>query len=161
MWIELAKSFTANCLVYSPATESQIASVEEASGVALPGSLRGLLSETNGLDIRPSFEEWDEPDECTGFIYSTEEIVETNSHLRLIWLDQEVEPLNSLLFFASELSGDFLGFPVASGRAEDLAIIRVSHEGFAERSLVAGSLQGLITTFLGHVQRLEAEAKST
>jgi hypothetical protein len=161
MWIELAQKYTPNCIFSPPAPEALFARLEEALGVALPGSLRGLLSETNGLNIRPSFVEWVEPDDCTRFIYSAEQIVETNLWLRSIELKEEVAPLHSMLFFADEPNGDFLGFPVAAGRVDDSAVVSMSHENFAERRVVAGSLQELLTVFLSHVQRLEVGADST
>lgn len=146
MWMELTESFTSSCIFYDPATPEEIAEAEATLGIPLPKSLKDFLLETNGLDLRPSFVDWDDDDSVLGFISPLDELVETN--LELHSTDEDTA-LETLLFFASGANGDYYAFPQTEGKVTDAPVIRVSHENFSERDeILVDSFQAFLRLYL-------------
>ena len=77
-----------------PATNEQICDVEEKLKIELPADLKELLFDMNGDD-------W--------LIFSTEQIVETNTSVRKL---DFYMPLDCFLFFAGNGCGDYYGYPI-------------------------------------------------
>ena len=77
-----------------PATPTQVSKVEETLGCILPDDIKELLLETNG-------DNW--------FVFSTDQIVETNLSMRAF---ECFMPLDCLLFFAGNGCGDYFGYPI-------------------------------------------------
>ena len=77
-----------------PTTQAQISDVERTLDCILPGDLKDLLLEMNG-------DNW--------FVFSTEQIIEINLSMRAL---DCFMPLNCLLLFAGNGSGDYFGFPI-------------------------------------------------
>ena len=77
-----------------PATPAQVSKVEETLGCILPDDIKELLLETNG-------DNW--------FVFSTDQIVETNLSMRAL---ECFMPLDCLLFFAGNGCGDYFGYPI-------------------------------------------------
>ena len=77
-----------------PATQQQIAAVEEALGNKLPADIKDFLLEMNG-------DGW--------FIFSTEQMMEINLSVRKLGCFM---PLDCFLFFAGNGSGDYFGYPI-------------------------------------------------
>ena len=73
----------------SPTTYAQIAEVEVALSCELPYDIKNLLLEMDG-------DNW--------FVFSTEQIIETNTRVH--------EPLERLLFIAGNGGGDYFGHPI-------------------------------------------------
>jgi hypothetical protein len=79
-----------------PATEQEIAEVESKLNVRLPADIKDFLLELNG-------------DSC--LVFSTEQMIETNQSVRELGCFM---PLDCLLFFAGNGSGDYFGYPITS-----------------------------------------------
>lgn len=77
-----------------PATHKQLTAAEETLLLKLPSDIKDLLGEMNG-------DGW--------FVFSTEQIVETNLSLRKL---DCFMPLDCMLFFAGNGCGDYYGFPI-------------------------------------------------
>jgi hypothetical protein len=102
MWRELIQALDPNCTLFPPATEQQIAVVEQNLGVALPNDLRSLLSETNGV-IR----------EYSYLINNLDDIMRNNSFFRTnSHYVEAYMPFDCLLFFAEVGTGDLFAFPI-------------------------------------------------
>ena len=96
-WKELIEQFVENnpyMKPNAPATEQQIANVEERLNATLPVELKDLLREFNG-------DNW--------FVFSTFQIIEINELQR--GLDFYM-PLDCLLFFAGNGCGDYYGYSI-------------------------------------------------
>jgi hypothetical protein len=142
VWVERISALADCCNFYPPATPAQVAGLEAALGVKLPGELRGLLQETNGLSVSPP--SLCEPDECYSLVWSVEEILEENRQFREMDAAQPSEDsfpsLSSLLFVASDFNGDFFAYRVSDGAVSDTTLIGMSHENWSEHWKAAGSL---------------------
>ena len=152
MWRELALSFTSNCRFYPSCSEDLLLDAELEFGVHFPSILRDFLIEADGLDLRPSFVEWDEADVGFRFLYPIREIVSENTQIRALCKEMKMEPADSLLFFASDPTGNIFAFPVIGGIAEDRDIVLMSHDNYQNRYRVVGSFQELFRLLLESIQ---------
>ena len=79
-----------------PAAQKQISDIEESLACKLPNNLMELLLQING-------DNW--------FVFSTEQITETNLSVRKLGCFM---PLDCLLFFGGNGCGDYYGYPITS-----------------------------------------------
>jgi hypothetical protein len=109
-----------------PATEQQISEVERKLGIQIPGDLKDFLRELNGDDY---------------FVFSTDQIMGINLSVRELGFYM---PLDCLLFFGGNGSGDYFGYPITreDGVREDSVFIW-EHE-YDNRVWKADSLEDTI-----------------
>lgn len=113
----------------TPATQKQIAEVEKVLDCKLPTDLKELLLETNG-------DNW--------FIFSTEQMIETNSSVRKL---DCFMPLDCLLFFGGNGCGDYYGYPITSqDGVRDDNVFMWEHE-YDNRIWKANSLEDAIKKY--------------
>lgn len=117
------------------ATQEQIEEVERALGVRLPGSLRSLLGESNGVQA------------CFGtpLIFSTDELIRTNREMREESTYRETwMPFDHLLFFgAAGVDGEMFAFPIIAGRIDrDQVYVWIPNRD--DREWRAGSLRAYV-----------------
>lgn len=120
MWRELISDLTCNEQLigdmrpgpefFPGATSDELATVQRALKVRLPGSLEELLRETNGILV--TFGQH--------FIWSTDEIVHTNRRMREDSQHRENwMPFDRLLFFGDAgVDGILFAFPIIDGRID-------------------------------------------
>ncbi|MBV9851154.1 MAG: SMI1/KNR4 family protein [Armatimonadetes bacterium] len=158
MWREFIRSLTSLGRFSDPASAEEIARLEQTLGVHLPEDLRTLLEESNGVSVGPVFPELN--DIVLSLVWSTEEIREENAFFRSFEASHpgEFPPLTPLFFFASEPNGDLLAFQVSDGRLTEPSIIRMRHDDYGDRKVVAASLREYLTQFLQFTTERERDA---
>lgn len=113
MWRELLVNLSCGneyVRLNQPATDNEIFEVEKEIGIRLPSDLKNLLMEFNG-------DNW--------FIFSTQQIIETNLMIRGLTCFM---PLNCLLFFAGNGCGDYYGYAITGDGIKDWEIYMWEHE---------------------------------
>jgi hypothetical protein len=138
MWRELILSLDPKAMLLPPATEEQIAALEQTLGVALPGDLKSLLRESNGVAGEYG----------VSLIWSTEEIAERNIAMRTQppFLTDYM-PFESLLFFADAGNGDQFAYRIIQQTARENRIYAWNHEDDG-RTSVAWLLQDFLERWL-------------
>jgi cell wall assembly regulator SMI1 len=136
MWKEMIQRVDPDYTFHEPATPDQIAEVEQAFNVTLPGELKQLLLESNGVD-----------DSGGGsFIFSIEEILERNLEMRQE-MKEDWMPFDHLLFFGGTGDGDMTAFPIINGRIDKPHVFIWQHETDS-RELTAYSLKEWLDKYL-------------
>jgi hypothetical protein len=130
-WKRLVKKAASDAEFASPASPSQLVTVEQALGIQLPSDLRELLLECDGVIAHYS-----------GIVWSSSEIQKQNLMFRADKDFKELYmPFNHLLFFGGDCGGDQFAFAIhADGQIHKHAIFRWKHET-DERVWAANSLQ--------------------
>ncbi len=131
-WKALIKSAAPDAEFTKPASDSQLATIEQALGFQLPQSLRELLSESNGIKANYG----------AGVIWSCAEIQRQNWEFRNNREYKELYmPFDHLLFFGGDGGGDLFTYVIhADGRIHKRDIFRWDHET-DERVWSANSLE--------------------
>jgi hypothetical protein len=138
-WKELTERYARDATFGRPASESQLAAVEQALGIRLPDSLREFLLEADGVSA----------DYGSGVIWSAADILNRNLEFR-------AEPgfrslymsFDQLLFFGDDGCGDQVAFAIqADGQIHRDDVFRWEHESDA-RSWFAGRLEQYLETRL-------------
>jgi hypothetical protein len=89
LWIELIKSICPKARPAPPASEADLVSLKAALGVGIPEELRGLWSESNGIE-----------DEYGDGIFSISETVKVNLEMRRRFARSDLYmPFDNLFFF--------------------------------------------------------------
>lgn len=130
MWIEKIKKYAKDISMIAinpPATDAEIHKLIDALG-EIPDDLVKLLKEING-------------DNCV--LLSVGEIVETNKRLRSL---VEYMPLDCLLFFAGNGSGDYYGYQIRKEGICSYNIFIWDHE-YDNRTWVAGGMHEFISKY--------------
>ena len=133
-WTRLIKKAASDAEFAGPASDSQLASVEQALGVQLPEDLRELLLESDGVKAHYG----------AGVVWSASEIQKQNQTFRA---DEDFKelymPFDNLLFFGADGGGDQFAFAVhGDGRIHKRDIFRWKHES-DERVWLANCLEAL------------------
>ena len=131
MWKELLTNLTkdnAFVRLNPPAAEADIRRVERALKVRLPLDLRALLMELNGDNF---------------FIFSTDQIIETNQSLRAI---KAFMPLDCMLFISGNGCGDYYGYAITGEGLKDWEIYMWEHE-YDNRIYKANGLKDVIERY--------------
>jgi hypothetical protein len=120
MWRELAAGLFDDAKFSEPASPAAIEKAERELGVVLPGDLKALLAESNGLSAYFG----------TDFIWSVEEIAAKNDLFRT---DADFKQLymsfDSLLFFGDAGNGDQFAYRILDGQITDTSwIFKWVHE---------------------------------
>ena len=119
MWRELILSLEPKAAFFPPATDAQLESLERTLGVALPGDLKDLLRESNGVDGEYG----------VSLIWSAETIAEINTAMRTEAHYQELYmPFDPLLFFADAGNGDQYAYPIIQQAVREHRIYVWDHE---------------------------------
>lgn len=122
----------ATCL--EPATPDLIATVEGRLGHGLPGELRGLLAETNGI----------EGEYGLGLLWSAKRIAEDNARFRTSEDFRRLYmPFDGIVFFADAGNGDQFGISL-SGNQE---VYVWNHENDS-RTWVAPTILGYLENWM-------------
>jgi len=121
-------------LFRNPASEPEIAKVEEELKIQLHNDLSCLLRETNGVSDKNG---------CP-LIWSTNQIIKENRKLR----NQEdfedlYMPLDCLLFFSDAGNGDLFGYSIHKGSIQKDDVYVWNHENDS-RTWVAPSLEKFV-----------------
>jgi SMI1/KNR4 family protein SUKH-1 len=123
MWLELAAEL--GLASAGPASEEDIAAAESAVGCELPGDLRSLLVETDGLG--------------DGLVLSAGEIAQVNREMRTTADFAELYmPFEPLLFFGAEGNGDLYAFPILAGVARSTDVFVWDHESDSRTATAFG-----------------------
>jgi hypothetical protein len=114
------RDLSASCELFPPATAEELMVVEEACAIALPGALREILSESNGLLASYGAK----------LLWSTAEIIQ---HNKKFWEDQtlrdQYESFDKLFFIGDDGSGDQFAFAIEQDRKVGRSdIYRWEHE---------------------------------
>ena len=126
--IERFSSGNSNVVPNLPATETQLAEIEEKLKVILPSDLRECLSELDG-------DNW--------LIFSSAQIIETNERLRGMSCFM---PLDCLLFVGGNGCGDYFGYPITGEGIDDCNVFMWEHE-YDNRVWRANGLQDLVEKY--------------
>jgi len=103
--------------LFAPATDLDLRSVKQVLGHDLQMDLEGLLSESNGVRIRP----------CSDLIYSTTQIARFNQEFRDPQFLADLRmPFDNLLFFGGR--EDPFAFAVLKNRTIDHGVFQWDHE---------------------------------
>jgi hypothetical protein len=131
-WKELVRSLEPKVRCGPPATEAQIAAVEQTLGVRFPQQLRDVLSEANGVIDRYS----------QGPVWPLTRIEEQNREFRSYPGFRELYmPFDNLLLFGAEVNSDHFAFAIqADGQVHNTDIFIWDHETDG-RSWYAGHLE--------------------
>ena len=131
MWIKSLQDISVDCQFTSPASEEELAAVEQALKVRLPEDLAALLRETNGL-----LGEYE-----LGLIWSCDRIQSDNLMSRGNPDFKELYmPFDALLFFGDAGNGDQFAFSICSGAIRRKDIFVWDHESDS-RTWIASSLK--------------------
>lgn len=131
MWKELFTELSSNnknVKLNPPATIDEILEVENILHLCLPDKLKNLLTEVNG-------DNW--------FIFSTKQIVETNTSLREL---KCYMPLDCFLFVAGNGCGDYFGYAITGEGIKDWEIYMWDHES-DNRVFIANGLKDVIEKY--------------
>lgn len=113
MWRELA--YELGFTTRAPGSAEDVHDAETVLGCALPGSLRALLRETDGLG--------------DDVVLSAEDIVRTNREMRTTHGFQELYmPFEALAFFGRDAGGSLFAFRILAGAADDGDVFVWDHE---------------------------------
>ncbi len=130
LWRERIQTLTPDVTFAAPADDIELAAVEQALNVALPGDLRELLLETNGV-----LGEYD-----LGLVWPAERIAVDNQSFRSKEEFRELYmPFDHLLFFADAGNGDQIPFAILAGAVRRPDVYAWNHEDDS-RTWVAASL---------------------
>lgn len=139
MWKELIQRLSGECEFAPPASPERIAAAERSLGIDLPGPLRDLLSETDGVQGEYGL----------GLVWPLDRIVEDNltcrgnENFRDIYM-----PFDHLLFFADAGNGDQFAFPIhADGVIRRPHVFAWNHEDDS-RIWVAPSMKDYLDGWL-------------
>ena len=156
MWREFIESFGLTCAFGSPATQEEIDSLEAEADLRLPLELRDLLSEANGIAVKPRFGEEPIPSALAAeegwqfsLIWSVTEIAEQIS-LFLSWNDAVPPP--GLIPFGSQPNGDLVALRSSDNEERSREVIRIDHEDWRSCQVIAMSLRDYLTIFLDACQ---------
>jgi hypothetical protein len=131
-WRALIESLTKdhpNINLNAPATEHQINQVERKLDVHIPDDLKGFWRQLNGDNY---------------LVFSTDQIIETNLSIREQGFYM---PLDCLLFFGGNGSGDYFGYPIThDDGVRDDSVFIWEHE-FDNRVWKANDLEDAINKY--------------
>ena len=131
MWREFIQALDPHSTFFPGATTLQLTALEKALSITLPEELKSLLMESNG--VHGQYE--------LGVVWSAEEIVQRNLHMRTsAALRESYMPFKHLLFFADAGNGDQFAYPLLQGASMKPAIFAWDHENDS-RTWVAPSLR--------------------
>jgi len=130
----LVKKASSDAEFASPASESQLAAVEQSLAIQLPSDLRELLLEFDGVTAHYG----------SGLVWSASKILEQNQMFRTNEAFKELYmPFDHLLFFGADGGGDQFAFAIhADGQIHKRDIFRWKHES-DERIWLANRLEVL------------------
>lgn len=141
MWIDFIKNLKANCEFHAPASAEMIENVEKELGIRLPGDLRELLFETNGV-YSGSF--------YLNIVWKTDEIIHRNTLIREDSnLGETYMAFESLLFFADAGVDDIMfAFPISAARIVQPRNIIAWYPIEDSRPVLAVGLKDYLTRWL-------------
>jgi hypothetical protein len=114
MWRELVSRLFDDAEFHSPATAGQLQELERTFGLTLPGDLRTLLLESNGVAAHYG----------APLVWSTEEMIEQNLRFRQHAAFPELYmPFDCLFFFGAEGNGDQFAYRILAGQIRDVSWI--------------------------------------
>jgi hypothetical protein len=119
-WKTIVASLAPDSKFTEPTTETRLAALEQTLGVHLPGELRQLLLEFDGLIA--DFE--------ADVVWSVAQIEQQNQQFRTEESFRDLYmPFHHLLFFGEDGGGDQFAFPIqADGEIHNPDIFRWEHE---------------------------------
>jgi hypothetical protein len=131
-WKKLTKGYARDAKFGRPASEAQLAAVEQSLSIRLPDSLRDFLLEADGLTA----------DYGSGVIWSAADIQKRNQEFRTLASFRDLYmPFDHLLFFGDHSGGDQFAFAIhADGQVHKHDVFRWDHETDS-RSWFAGHLE--------------------
>jgi hypothetical protein len=138
MWQELIRRLITDCEFAPPASLGRLAAAEQALGVELPGDLRSLLLESDGVLGEYGL----------GLVWSVERIetdniaFRSNADFRELYM-----PFDHLLFFADAGNGDQFAFAILAGAVRRPDVFAWNHEDDS-RTWVAPSLEKYLEWWL-------------
>ena len=128
-WRDLIGNAFHDAKFYVPASAKEIGHAERELGVELPGELRQLLGETNGVSANYS----------APLVWPVDEIIEQNQHFRSSRAFARLyAPITDFLSFGAEGNGDLFAYRVAQGRIADTTIYEWDHETDTRLRIASG-----------------------
>jgi Protein involved in beta-1,3-glucan synthesis len=138
MWIEFFNSFVDYCNFKKPVTQSDFIDVEKELNVTLPGDLKSLLCESDGVEAEYRID----------LIWSLEKIRSENLLFRKSDDFKELYmPFDCLLFFGDAGNGDQFAYSTQNGELFSEEIYVWNHEDDS-RTLLAPSLKEFVQEWL-------------
>lgn len=113
MWKEVLLNYSSNnpfIKINLPAQLDEINDIEIGFGLVLPRDLKNLYNELNGDN---------------NFIFSTNQVIETNLMMRSI---EGYSQMNNILFTMNNGCGDYFGYKIAANEIIDFGIYLWEHE---------------------------------
>jgi hypothetical protein len=136
-------------IFHQPAPRQLIDKCENRLGAIFPNELRSLLLQTNGVSEKVLTVKGEI--DSGYFLFSIEGILENNMFQRT-QVGNYTMPLDCLLFFAEDGTGDYFGFAVVKGRVPHSRIYFWNHEDDSRLS-IAPSLEYFIKNWrLGKIK---------
>jgi hypothetical protein len=133
-WRSFVQNLSPGCTLFPPAAPEQITHLETVLGTTLPGKLKELLLQTNGI--------WGETGEH--LIWSVQEMEKNNL---FFWNDssflKDHMPFNCLLFFGDDGGGDQYAYRILAGAIPDFDVFGWNHENDS-RTWVVPSLENYL-----------------
>jgi hypothetical protein len=137
-WRDRVSSLTTKARFARPASPEEIAELESALGVFLPGELRILLEETNGIAGEYGL----------GLVWPASRILEDNLLFRRSADYRELYmPFDCLLFIGDAGNGDQFAYSILDGAIRRDDIFAWDHENDS-RKWVAPNLQSYVESWL-------------
>ncbi|MEK1830284.1 SMI1/KNR4 family protein [Priestia megaterium] len=121
MWKDLIQNLSTDCVFREPASMEDIVVLEKLFSIQIPGELKTLLCETNGVNDGYGY----------SIIWSIEKIIRDNLNLGERMEDAYI-PFNDLLFVANEGNGDMFGYLISNGCRQQNNIYVWNHEKINE-----------------------------
>ena len=149
-WRELIGRAFSDARFYIPASAREIGHAEREMGIELPGDLRQLLLETNGVAANHG----------APLVWPVEEIIAQNRHFRTSReFARLYAPFTDLLFFGAEGNGDQFAYRVEDGRVSDPSIHEWDHETDA-RIRFASDLRDYVSRVAAAIEPTAPSRKS-
>lgn len=152
MWQEFIEGFGLTCSFGSPATQEEIDDLEAEAGLRLPPELRELLSEANGIAVKPRFSGEPGPSALAAeegwqfsLIWSVTEIAEQISLFRS-WNDAVPPP--GLIPFGNQPNGDTAALRSNDDEERSYEVVMINHEDWRSCQVISASLREYLTVFL-------------
>ncbi|HEY3762215.1 MAG TPA: SMI1/KNR4 family protein [Verrucomicrobiae bacterium] len=138
MWREKIQTWTKEAIFKNAANKMAVAQIEKGLKIVLPGELRDLLLESDGIQGRHG----------TGLIWNCERIAADNLKYRSYPDFRDLYmPFDSLLFFADAGNGDQFAFAIRNNQIQSPNIYVWNHENDS-RTWVAPSLEKYLEWWL-------------
>lgn len=152
MWREFIEGFGLTCTFGIPATPEEIDNLEVEVGLRLPLELRELLSEANGIAVKPRFSGDPGPSALAveeGWQFSlTWSITEIAEQISLFHSWNDAVPPPGLIPFGSQPNGDTAALRSNNDGDCPYEVVMINHEDWRSCQVIATSMREYLAVFL-------------